>query len=364
MPLLGEDTFSKMRTWLALRIEQGRQWLIARRDPLTWTTLRAKLTLLKLPSTYAGRLAVLAGIVLLLLLVLPWYARGHKDEKGVVTYPNAALINPILGGLGALFLISAAIRQAQTASRRHDAQTKADLQRRITETFTKAVEQLASEKMEARLGGIYTLERLASETLTGAAREGTGPDLYWTVMETLAAFVRERARWNEPSAPPGMAAESALWQSGTRSNEAPRQSRPPTDIAAVLDVIRRRPEVGRERERSRGWHLDLQRADLRGANLGLMHLEGAYLDGAHLEGAGLFLAHLEGAFLREVHLEGAYLVAAHLKGAFLNGAHLEGANLRNAQFDGAALSRAIADAKTRLSNWVARPAGWPPETPE
>ena len=34
---------------------------------------------------------VLAGIVLLLLLVLPWYAKGHKDEKGVVTYPNAAL---------------------------------------------------------------------------------------------------------------------------------------------------------------------------------------------------------------------------------------------------------------------------------
>jgi hypothetical protein len=61
-----------MKVWpvVTTRSQQGWEWLIATRDPLTWADLRAKLTTLKLPSTYAGRLALLSGIVLLLLLVL------------------------------------------------------------------------------------------------------------------------------------------------------------------------------------------------------------------------------------------------------------------------------------------------------
>ena len=55
-------------------------------------------------------------------------------------------------------------RQAEIAAVRHEEQTRADLQRRVTETFSKAVEQLASEKIEVRLGGIYTLERLAERS--------------------------------------------------------------------------------------------------------------------------------------------------------------------------------------------------------
>lgn len=74
-------------------------------------------------------------------------------------------------------------RQAEIASQRHEAQTKADQQRRITETFSKATEQLASEKIEARLGGIYTLERISRES----------PDDYWVVMETLTLSSRTRA---------------------------------------------------------------------------------------------------------------------------------------------------------------------------
>ena len=40
-------------------------------------------------------------------------------------------------------------------------------------------------------GGIYTLERIAHDSL----------DDYWTVMETLTTFVRERAKWKGPSSP-------------------------------------------------------------------------------------------------------------------------------------------------------------------
>lgn len=84
---------------------------------------------------------------------------------------NATLINPIatfVGALGAFAtaatLAWAGVQNARTAARRHEEQTNADRQRRITESFSKATEQLASEKIEARLGGIYTLERISRES--------------------------------------------------------------------------------------------------------------------------------------------------------------------------------------------------------
>jgi uncharacterized protein YjbI with pentapeptide repeats len=279
---------------------------------------------------------------------------------------------------------------------RHFAQTDADRQRRITESYSKATEQLASDKMEMRLGGIYTLERISRES----------PDDYWTVMETLTAFVRERARWKEPD----LDASKTVVRFYQQDQQSDRPHHPPTDIAAVLTVIVRRPETERSREKKQGWRLDLRRTDLRGAYLNGAHLEGAnffeahleraillgahleganffeahlertYLNGAHLEGANFFAAHLRHALLSEAHLERADLnrahleVAglskAHLEGADLNGAHLEGAYLGEAHLEGANffaadlvdvnLSTAIGDAKTRLPDWFPRPANWPP----
>jgi uncharacterized protein YjbI with pentapeptide repeats len=229
-----------------------------------------------------------------------------------------------------------ATRQAEIARLRHEEQTKADLQRRITESFTKAVEQLGNDKLQVRLGGIYTLERISRES---------EPD-YWPVMETLTGFVRERARWKgEVSALPRI----DVHQGSSHS--------PPTDVAAVLTVIKRRDPRNRERERSQQWHLDLGFSDLRqadlreahleGANLERarleeaalygVHLEGANLTGAHLERAGLHEAHLERASLHEAHLEGAILYEARLEGADLTGAHLEEAALYEAHLEGAAL---------------------------
>jgi hypothetical protein len=78
---------------------------------------------------------------------------------------NSDKVNPIVAGLGGAALVWAAIRQARTATNRPSEQTRADQQRRLTESFSKAVEQLASDKIEARLGGIYTLERLALEAI-------------------------------------------------------------------------------------------------------------------------------------------------------------------------------------------------------
>jgi hypothetical protein len=197
------------------------------------------------------------------------------------------------------------------------------------ESFSKAVEQLASEKIEVRLGGIYTLERISRES----------PDDYWIVMETLTGFIREHACWKEQ--------DKITWETSVSlcDEEKPKDilqphSGPATDIAAVLSVIVRRDDKNFDRELLNDWRLDFRGCDLRGAKLEEAHLKSAVLSRAHLEGADLSGAHLEWAWLEEAHLKGADFVMAHLQGAWLHGAHLEGASLSAAHLQGACLQGA------------------------
>jgi uncharacterized protein YjbI with pentapeptide repeats len=294
------------------------------------------------------------------LIVFALFISGNTDRA----WPPLATFGTALG---------ASIVAIATLMR-HFAQTEADRQRRIVETFSKAVEQLGSDKLEVRVGAIFALERISKES----------PDDYWTIMEVLAAFVRERVRyttimarlserayflWLQAGRPEGRSEE--FWE------EAVRLEGHLTDIDAIFTVIGRRSAENRQREKDRGWHFDLRgtylstlpsvfergflaNAHLEGANLleahleeaifVNAHLEGAFLVNAHLEGANLWMAHFEGAHLwgahleqavlQQAHLEGANLLEAHLEGADLRQAHLEGADLRKAHFEGANLWRA------------------------
>ena len=60
----------------------------------------------------------------------------------------------------------------------------------MTDRYTKAIEQLGSDKLDVRIGGIYALERVARDS----ARD------HPTVMEVLTAFIREHSReqWPPP----------------------------------------------------------------------------------------------------------------------------------------------------------------------
>ena len=210
---------------------------------------------------------------------------------------------------------------------RHFAQTEADRQRRIVETFSKAVEQLGSDKLEVRVGAIFTLERISKES----------PDDYWTIMEILTAFVRERKRyttimarlserayflWLQAGRPEGHSEE--FWVEAVRLE---RLDQMPTDIAAILTVIGRRSIENQRREKDRGWYLDLSKTYLIEADLSEVVLRTANLDRTHLEGAVLLNAQLEGAVLYGAHLAGADLQLAHLERADLVGADLERAVL-------------------------------------
>jgi uncharacterized protein YjbI with pentapeptide repeats len=308
-----------------------------------------------------------------------WQSAKLQSERGLQwlklrPHIQAPLFSVGMGIVTLLLLIFSGVTAAVAALAawftliRHFAQTNADRQRRITESFSKAVEQLGSDKLEVRLGGIYSLERISKES----------PDDYWTVMENLTAFVRERSRRNEAErTSQGLEQRVSrrayfLWQEAGRPDgktkdfwaAAAKQEKlgePAADIAAVLTVLKRRSEQSREREGTNGWCFDLKgailkRYDLSGAHLeaailGGARLEGADLNGAHLEradlsddahleGADLIGAHLEAAILGGAHLEETCLSRAHLEGAYLNGAHLDGADLSDAHLEEAVLSGA------------------------
>jgi hypothetical protein len=282
--------------------------------------------------------------------------------------------------LAPILTLTAGVVVAWVALMRHFAQTDADRQRRITESFSKAVEQLGEDKIEVRLGGVYSLERISRESL----------DDYLTVMENLTAFVRERSRRNEIARTSSSDAEQRvsrrayfLWQQAGRPagrdqefwSDAVKQEElgepPSADIAAVLTVIRRRSKKGRKRERIQAWHLDFSGAVLRQSDFSEAHLEDAYFFGADLKGANFHEAHLENARFAHADLKRANLYGAHLKQAnfyhacleraYFLGAHLERAHLNDAkgsteeQFFGA-----HGDGWTWLPRGVARPSIWPP----
>jgi hypothetical protein len=69
----------------------------------------------------------------------------------------------------------AALQQAELAQRNH-----------VVEIFNRAVDQLGSEKLEVRLGAIYTLKRIS--------RDPRYADYRTPILETLTAYVRERTR--------------------------------------------------------------------------------------------------------------------------------------------------------------------------
>jgi hypothetical protein len=84
-----------------------------------------------------------------------------------------AMVAQMVAGIFVLFGLYLGWRRVSVA---HEGQ--------ITERFTRAVDQLGSDKLEIRLGGIYALERIAKDS---ADKD------HWTIMEILTAFVRERS---------------------------------------------------------------------------------------------------------------------------------------------------------------------------
>jgi hypothetical protein len=284
---------------------------------------------------------LLAGIVLVPRLLYP--PLSAADLRGVLSaqarvqlqQAQSQLANDtrstVLQGLGGLLVVVGAVATWWQVSVSREGQ--------ITERFTRAVDQLGSQNADVRIGGIYALERIASNS--AADRRA--------IQFLLGAFVRNHAGWpvgaaDGPQHPTPAIDEHLPWM----------QVRAP-DIQAAMGALGRRPPA------PAGQVLYLSRVDLRGvqldgarltgvqmryANLARAWLRGTQLDRCDLKATDLRRANLERAALTSANLTGTYLQGANLTAADLSDADLRGANLTDAILDHATLTGARADSTT------------------
>ena len=185
-----------------------------------------------------GWLVAIAAVVLALAIVwalfvpvADWLA--HHDVGSVTGPLHETAVDNARGRLltlgAGLFVAGALVFTARNFTLSREGQ--------VTDRYTKAIEQLGSDKLDVRIGGIYALERVARDS----ARD------HPTVMEVLTAFIREHSheQW-PPSDHPA-----------SRGQE--RSTRP--DVQAALTVVGRRDPA-----RNIRW-IDLSGADLTGADL-------------------------------------------------------------------------------------------------
>jgi hypothetical protein len=176
----------------------------------------------------SGRLlasVALGGVgVLIVVFVVMWFwvndapvTGEQKTTAHLEVFKTSASVAVMLGGLGALYLaarrqrtqereLDHAVRVADI-NRRHTERVAAASEddaarRRVTELYTKAADQLGSDKAPVRLAGLYALERLAQDN----------PDQRQTIINLWCAYLRMPyvpPSWTGPSSttgdqPPGV----------------------------------------------------------------------------------------------------------------------------------------------------------------
>jgi hypothetical protein len=288
-------------------------------------------------------LPVLLGAAAVLILgvlgfVPRWQVRNltvenTQDEQRMVELENELrrTIAQILGGVAVLAGVYFAWQQLNVTQ-----------QSQITERFTRATEQLGSDKLEIRIGGIAAFERLARDS-----DKDFGP-----VFVILETFIRENApREKSDEEYP----RTTLYSS--------RIGEPmPADIDAALGAL-----MSLSRDPGNRRSLDLHGTNLEGgvfgiggklspaflfntnlqyASLGSVKFPKADFTDSNLRGAALIDANLSGASFENAQLNDAILEDANLNGAYLRDAQLYEADLlrvdlSEADFQGAQLDRVI-----------------------
>jgi uncharacterized protein YjbI with pentapeptide repeats len=211
----------------------------------------------------------------------------------------------------------------------------------ISQQVSQGFEQLGSDKIVVRLGGVYALEGVMN----------TSEQYRLPVLEALCAFVRNSTAADIGLGPPATDVQASL--TVIRRRAAGR------DVVDLTDVHIPRSDLsnahlhdailpGADLRESYLFAVDLTGADLTDTNLVRASMTLAQLSAATLNGADLHNAILNGADLQNARLIGAHLVGAHLTGANLLRANLTGADLTNATVLQSQLDEACGDLQTKL----------------
>ncbi|MFI6096404.1 pentapeptide repeat-containing protein [Lentzea sp. NPDC051213] len=246
-------------------------------------------------SIVLGGLTVLAvgGVMLTLLLTL--YGGGSpQDQAHLDAVRTAGTIVVGTGGAVALLLAARRQRSAElTLKHQQEIARQAEydaIERRITELYTKAADQLGSDKAPVRLAGLYALERL------GVANA----EQRQTIVNVICAYLR-------------MPYETDREEAQVR-----------VTALRILHAHRRGDQ--------NSWSVSI---DLDGANLAGSRLPRSKFAWASFEGADLSRVDFTGSDLSDSDLTYAKLVDADLTDVDLSGARLDHADVTGALLDGA-----------------------------
>jgi hypothetical protein len=258
---------------------------------------------------FGGLMVVIVAVVIVLLVVCVGFAPGWivQDELGrsasaVSAVDRLKAINDVRGtllqGLAALVALGGLAVGAVMTRR----QILVHREGQFIDLFTKACEQLSSDQVAVRHGGVYAMEQIAS----------TAPHYRGHVGALLASFVRQQAPWPTIRSLQEVDAERERYTGGLRD-----------DVGGAMGVLGRRSMI------LPGTGIELEKADLRGAELAGLNLSrfcfaGSNLDGAILTGCDLSHATLDGASLKNADLKDADLTGTDLAGADLTGADMTG----------------------------------------
>jgi uncharacterized protein YjbI with pentapeptide repeats len=290
----------------------------------------------------AAVLVVVAGLALTTgVTVVLAHLTGYYDQPPAEKFSELIKIAlTVTGGTGAAVALVVAYRRQRLAESvavdtRHDAS-----ERRITELYTKAVEQLGHAKAPVRLGGLYALERLGQNT----------PDHRQVVVDVLCAYLRmpppSTETWTGQSAGDGSAAASAAQRDRTSAEpgaEVDRREEHQVRLTAqrILADHLRDPQLPDQRAGTpsgpRFWDgmtLDLTAATLTDLDLTDCHAHHVTFRGATFTGD----THFDGAtFTGDADFRGATFTGdADFRGAtFTGGAYFAGATFTgDADFGG------------------------------
>ncbi|MFZ3566337.1 pentapeptide repeat-containing protein [Streptomyces sp. BH097] len=287
-------------------------------------------------------LLVAAGLAVLgtMFVVLPGVVVHHdlggakvdaQDRLKAVNDVRTTLLQ-MVGGLVVLFGAYATWRQLRVSQ---DG-LRATQEGYVTDRFSRAVDQLGSDKLDVRIGGLHALWRIAEQS--DRDREA--------VISIQAAYLRTHLPW-PPTAPEAPAADEPI------NDIAPLETRAADAQVALtgLGVLCQR--------REQPW-VNLSLTDLRRADCDGLWFPEVNFDRACLEAAGLYRANLTQASLVSANLRhtdlttgtlrrarcvmadlrAAKLVQVDLRDADFTGSDLREANLRKADARGAVLHRA------------------------
>ncbi|MFF4490332.1 pentapeptide repeat-containing protein [Streptomyces sp. NPDC001544] len=281
----------------------------------------------RLTRTVVIASAALAGLAVLGvgLLVLPGLVVDHDlaggqlaaaDRLNAVNNVRTTLLQTV-GGAVVLFGAYATWRQLRVSQDGLHATREGN----VTDRFSRAVDQLGSDKLDVRIGGIYALWRIADHSVRD----------HEAVVSIMAAYLRTHLPWppQEPGVPPADASINSVLPLETRAADA-------QTALTCLGVLRREPRP----EWLNVSLTDLRRADCDGLWLQEVNLDGTCLEAASIYQVNLSKASLIAANLRHAELGTSILHQVRCIEADLRGARLVKADLREADFSRADLREA------------------------